>query len=158
MAPSRGQGAGGRGRDGRHGALGLRLLALLLGVFFVFQAMGKLAWVTDSSILASRFERYLSDATPVTRWYLETIAMPGVPAFARIVFFGELLAGLALLIGFWTPMAAALACFMVLNFHVASGALFEYSFLTDGYGLPVVSGLVALAIGGRDLPFSVSKN
>ena len=155
MAANRGQGAGGGGQ--RHALIGLRVLALLLGVFFVFQAMDKLSWLTDSSILAARFERYRSDALPITRWYLETIAMPGVPAFARIVFCGELATGLALLSGFWTRLAAGLAFFMVLNFHVASGSLFEFSFLTDGYGLPVLSGLLGLAIGGKNLPFSVSK-
>ena len=83
--------------------------------------------------------------------------MPGVPAFARLVFLGELTSGLALLAGFWTRLAATLAFFMVMNFHVASGALFESDFLTNGYGLPVAGGLLALAIGGRDLPLSVSR-
>jgi hypothetical protein len=46
---------------------------------------------------------------------------------------------------------------MVLNFHFASDVLLHYSYLTNGYGLPVIGGLLALAIGGRRLPFSVSK-
>ena len=47
---------------------------------------------------------------------------------------GEIVSGIALVAGFWTPLFAFLAFFMALNFHVASGALFKYSFLTNGYG------------------------
>jgi hypothetical protein len=46
---------------------------------------------------------------------------------------------------------------MVLNFHVASGALFQYRFLTNGFGLPVLGGLLALAVGGVRLPWSVRE-
>jgi uncharacterized membrane protein YphA (DoxX/SURF4 family) len=152
-----GWGQAGRGQGSEHAALALRVLAVVMGVFFFFEAMGKLAWIGDSTILAERLQGYLQNANAAGRWYLETIAMPGVPAFARIVFLGELASGLALLAGFWTRLAAALAFVMVLNFHVASGALFEYSFLTNGYGLPVLSGLLALAIGGRNLPYSLTR-
>jgi hypothetical protein len=37
---------------------------------------------------------------------------------------------------------------MALNFHVASGALFKYSFLTNGYGLPVLGSTLALVFAG----------
>ena len=46
---------------------------------------------------------------------------------------------------------------MVLNFHFASGILFEYRYLTNGYGLPVLGGLLALALGGAALPLSLRK-
>jgi len=71
------------------------------------------------------------------------------------VVFGELAAGTALVMGFWTRLAAFVAFLMVLNFHFASGRLFAYAFLTNGYGLPVLGGLLALAIGGVRLPWSV---
>ena len=44
---------------------------------------------------------------------------------------------------------------MALNFQIASGAVFKYSFLTSGYGLPVLGGTLALAIGGVRLPWSI---
>jgi len=65
--------------------------------------------------------------------------------------------GVALLLGAYTRPAAALAVLMVLNFHFASGVIFQYSYLTNGYGLPVLGGLLALAIGGYSLPLSVKK-
>ena len=34
---------------------GLALLRIMIGVFFVFEGVGKLRWFTDTSILAARF-------------------------------------------------------------------------------------------------------
>ena len=85
---------------GRGGAYGFRVLALMLGVFFVFNGLDKLAWFADSSILAQRLDGWLQGAAPSTRWYLETVAAPGVPLFARLVPLAELSTGLALILGF----------------------------------------------------------
>lgn len=133
---------------------GLRVLSVFLGVFLIFEGLGKLAWFTDSTLLGAALQGWLKDAPPTTRWYLETFAIPGVPMFARLVPIGELSAGTALVLGFWPRLAAAAAFLMVLNFHVASGAIFQYRFLTNGFGLPVLGGLLALAIGGARLPWS----
>jgi hypothetical protein len=35
--------------------------------------------------------------------------------------------------------------------------MFRYDYLINAYGLPVLGGLLALAVGGARLPFSVSK-
>lgn len=138
-------------------ARGLRTLSILLGVFFLFEGIGKLAWLSDAGELSRQLQGWVKDSGPFSRWYLETFAIPGVPMFARLVVIGELATGAALAIGFWTRLAAILAFLMVLNFHVASGQLFQYSFVTSGYGLPIMGGLLALAIGGAKLPFSVSR-
>jgi hypothetical protein len=62
---------------------------------------------------------------------------------------------MALIVGFWTSLVAFIAFFMALNFQIASGALFKYSFLTSGYGLPVLGSTLALALGGVRLPWSI---
>jgi uncharacterized membrane protein YphA (DoxX/SURF4 family) len=140
------------------GALGLRVLAVLLGVFFIGMCSSKIAWLTNSSILQQKFETiFLPKAPPIVRWYLETVCIPGAPLFARLVPLGELAAGLALIFGFWTRMAAIAAFLMVLNFHFATSAFWSIDFLRDGAGLPVLGGLLAIAISGARLPFSVSK-
>ena len=148
-----GQSTGG----GRGGAYGLRALALMLGVFFVFNGLDKLAWFADSSILAQRLDGLLQDAAPSTRWYLETVAAPGVPLFARLVPLAELSTGLALILGFWTRMVAALAFVMVTNVHFADGSYYDWGFLMDGAGLPVLGGLLALSLGGSRLPLSMNR-
>jgi len=136
-------------------AYGLRVLAVFLGVFLIFEGLGKLAWLANSALLGEQLQRWLESAPPASRWYLETFAIPGIPIFARLVVLGELAAGAALVSGVWVRLAAGIAFLMVLNFHVASGRIFQYAFLTNGFGLPVLGGLLALAIGGARLPWSV---
>ena len=85
------------------------------------------------------------------------MAIPGTAVFARLVPLGEIAAGVALITGVWTSVAAFLAFVMVLNIHVASGALFTYAMLTNGYGLPVLGSALGLAFGGVRLPLSLRR-
>ena len=136
--------------------LSLRVLALLLGVFFLFQGLNKLPWLADSSILAERLENWERNATaPSVRAYLETFARPGVPLFARVIPLAELSTALSLILGFWPRLFAPLAFVMVCNFHFALGDFYTIEFLRDGAGLPVLGGLLAIVIGGARLPWSV---
>jgi uncharacterized membrane protein YphA (DoxX/SURF4 family) len=136
---------------------GLAVARICIGIFFIFEALGKARWLTDSSILASQFSTWSGAVAPgsIAAWYLHRIAIPGVSIFARLVPIGELCSGLALVLGVWTPLFAFIAFFMALNFQIASGAIFRYSFLTSGYGLPVLGTTLGLAIGGIRLPWSV---
>src|ERR1044071_4229377 len=119
--------AASRPADGRRGTdmaidrqgTGLAILRIMLGVFFVFEGLGKLRWFVDASILAGRLADWNQAAGPgsIAGWYLSRIAIPGVSIFARLVPFGELAGGLALIVGFWTPLVAFLAFIMVLNIH-----------------------------------------
>lgn len=143
--------------SGNPQARGLAVLRIMLGVFFIFEALGKRAWLFDTAPLNTMLHTWLQGAEPASRWYLETVCIPGVAIFARVVPLGEAAAGLALITGTYTRLAAFMALLMVLNFHVASGAIFKYSFLTNGFGLPVLGGLLALAIGGVGLPLSITK-
>jgi uncharacterized membrane protein YphA (DoxX/SURF4 family) len=133
-------------------ARGLRVLSILLGVFFLFEGISKIGWLMDPSPLTDRLMGYLEEANAWNRGYLERVCIPYAWLFARLVLFGELATGLALITGVWTRYAAAVAFLMVMNIHFSSGLLFQYSFLTNGYGFPVVGGLLALAIGGIGLP------
>jgi uncharacterized membrane protein YphA (DoxX/SURF4 family) len=80
-----------------------------------------------------------------------------VELFARLVPLGEFSVAVAFLLGGYTRLAAAMGLLMVLNFHFASGIMFTYGYLTNGYGLPVIGGLLALALGGASLPLSVKR-
>jgi uncharacterized membrane protein YphA (DoxX/SURF4 family) len=142
---------------GTPAATGLRVLSLLLGVFILFMGMDKIGWLTNTAPLLRLLQEWREAAPPASRWYLETIAIPGAPIFARLVPVGELLIGSALIAGIQVRLAAALMIAMVLNFHFASDVLFHYSYLTNAYGLPVLGGLLALALGGGRLPFSLSR-
>ena len=135
----------------------LRILSVMMGVFLFSMGLTKIDWLMDGGILTQMLQEWRGTARPLARWYLDTIAIPGAPVFARVVLLAELAAGAALVLGVRLRMTAALALLMVLNFHVASDVIFDYSYLTNGYGLPVLSGLLALALAGTRLPFSLSK-
>ena len=138
-------------------ARGLTALRLFLGVFFLFEGIGKIGWLMDPSPLTTQLTGYLQGANQWNRAYLETVCLPGAAVFARLVLFGELATGVSFLFGAYARYAAIAAFLMVLNIHFASGALFQYRFLTNGYGLPVLGGLLALAVGGAALPLSLRK-
>jgi uncharacterized membrane protein YphA (DoxX/SURF4 family) len=136
---------------------GLAVLRICIGVFFLFEGIGKIRWFTDTSQLAGQLAAW-AQAVPAASWshlYLERVALPYSSAFARLVPLGEIASGTALIAGFWTPFFALVAFFMALNFQFASGALFKYSILTSGYGLPVLGSTLALAVGGVRLPWSI---
>ena len=142
---------------GRGQAWGLTALRLCLGVFFLFEAISKLGWFASSAVLRSRLDEWVESVPAVSRAYINNVCLPGVEVFARLVPLGELAVGIAFLVGGYTRIAAVVALLMVLNFHFASGIIFTYAYLTNGYGLPVLGGLLALAIGGAGLPLSVKR-
>jgi uncharacterized membrane protein YphA (DoxX/SURF4 family) len=136
---------------------GLALLRIAIGVFFLFEGVGKIAWLADPSILAGQLAGW-AQAVPGASWshmYLERVAMAYAGIFARLVPLGEITSGIALIAGFWTPLFAFVAFFMAFSFQFASGALFKYSILTSGYGLPVLGATLALVVGGVRLPWSI---
>jgi uncharacterized membrane protein YphA (DoxX/SURF4 family) len=136
---------------------GLAILRICIGIFFVFEGVGKIRWFTDTSQLAGQLAAW-AQAVPAGSWshlYLERVAMPHSAMFARLVPLGEITSGAALIAGLWTPFFAFVAFFMALNFQVASGALFKYSALTSGYALPVLGATLALVVGGVRLPWSI---
>ncbi|MGB7218197.1 MAG: DoxX family membrane protein [Vicinamibacterales bacterium] len=135
--------------------LALRVLSVGVAVFLFAMALNKVAWIGDPDQLAQRFQRWLPNAAPYARWYLQSIAIPGAPVFARLVPIGEFAVAVALLLGVRTNVAAMVSLFMVLNFHLATSAFSSWEFLRDASGPPVIGALLALAIAGRRLPFSL---
>lgn len=138
-------------------AAALRALSIAMGVFLIFMGLDKLGWLMDAGFLMRRLQEWRGIARPFARWYLDTIAIPGAPVFARVVPLAELTAATALLLGIKVRLAAALALLMVINFHIAADVMFRYDYLINAYGPPVLGGLLALAIGGVRLPFAVSR-
>jgi uncharacterized membrane protein YphA (DoxX/SURF4 family) len=141
LAP--GQKSGG----GRAHAAALVLLRVLLGVFMFFFGLDKVSWLVDAAPLTTQLSSWLIDAPPASRWYLERI-IPGAPVFARAVPLAAMLGGVALALGFWTRIAAAMSLVVVLSLQLGAGSMFRYAYLMDASGLPVVGALLALMIGG----------
>jgi len=136
---------------------GLTLLRILLGVFFLFQGLNNLPWLLDPSRLSQQLAAWEHSvrAGSFSAHYLQRAAIPFAGVLARLVPIGQITAGLALIAGVWTPLFAFVALVMIVNFYIASGAIFTFAFLTNPYGLPVLGGTLALAIGGVRLPLSL---
>jgi len=126
----------------------LLVVRLALGVFFIFEGWDKLPWMTNPGLLATALQKWADAGVPISKWYIETILIPGVSVFARLVFLGEVAAGLSLLSGVWLRPAAILTFLMVLNIHFAHSSIFQFGFLSKGDGLPILGGLLAVAIAG----------
>lgn len=137
--------------------IALLIVRIALGVFFIFEGWDKLPWMTNPGLLANALHKWADAGVPIGKWYVETLLLPGVPVFARLVFLGEVGAGLAFLFGVWVRPAAILTFLMVLNIHVAHSSIFQFGFLSKGDGLPILGGLLALAIAGNNLPLSLSS-
>ena len=131
-------------------ATGITILRIAIGLFFFFEGLGKFGWFGDPSILRGQLAGWLASVPPasLSHAYLERLAIPGVAVFARLVPLGEMASGVAIAAGAWPRLFALIAFLMALNFHVASGELFKYSFLTNGYGLPVLGSTLALVFAG----------
>jgi len=133
---------------GRAQTVALLLLRVCLGVFMFFFGFDKASWLVDATPLATQLASWLLEAPPASRWYLERI-IPGAPVFARVVPLGAMVAGIALALGFWTRIAAAISLVVVLSLQLGAGSMFRYAYLMDAGGLPLVGGLLALMIGGE---------
>jgi len=79
--------------------IALLAVRIALGVFFIFEGWDKLPWMTNPGLLATALQKWADTGVPISRSYIETILIPGVSVFARLVFLGEVATGLALLSG-----------------------------------------------------------
>lgn len=88
-------------------ASALRILSMMMGVFLVSMGLTKIDWLMDGGILAGMLQDWRGTARPLARWYLDTVAIPGAPVFARVVLLAELAAGAALLLGVRVRLTAS---------------------------------------------------
>lgn len=140
-------------------AAGLTVLRICIGLFFLFEGLGKVRWLANPAMLSNQLTGWANSA-PAHSWnarYLSAVALPYAKYFARLVPLGELTCGTALVLGLWTPLFAFVAFLMAINFEFASGVLFKYAWLTNPYGLPVLGSTLALALGGTRLPWSLRR-
>ena len=124
------------------------VLRVALGVFMFFFGLQRASWVLDATPLATQLAAWLPDAPPASRWYLERM-IPGAPVLARLVPLGTMTSGVALALGLWTRIAAAISLVLVLSLQLGAGSMFRYAYLMDASGLPLVGGLLALIVGGE---------
>lgn len=142
---------------GNREATGLAVLRVFLGVFILAESYGKLRWLLNSEGLATKLNDWAKNANSWNIWAFHHVALPYVAIWARVVMLGEVCVGLALLLGVFTRPVAIVGVLFLLVFYLLSGMIFHTDFLTSGLGLPLLGGMLALAIGAGRLPWSLKS-
>jgi len=137
-----------RPKANRAQTVALATLRICVGIFMFFFGLERASWLLDASPVATQLSAWLLEAPSVSRWYLERI-IPGAPVFARAVPLGAMAAGFALVLGFWTRIAAALSLVVVLSLQLGAGSMFRYAYLTDASGLLLLGALLAVVVAGE---------
>ncbi|MBO2519074.1 MULTISPECIES: DoxX family membrane protein [Limnochorda] len=113
------------------GRLLLTLLRVYVGYIWLQSGLHKLtnpAWFGEGAgtAISGFFNGVLAKASgenPVVQgWYasfIENVAMPNATLFSYLIVLGEVLVGLALIVGVFTTFAALMGAFMNLNFLLA---------------------------------------
>ena len=133
-------------------------LRIAIGIFFVAQGLNKLEWYTSSEFLRTSLDHYANNATPITVWYQNHIAYPGVEAWSRMIPTGEMLIGVALILGLLTKPTLIIALAYVVNLHLANGSLFSLSFFSNPYALVLVSCLIFLFVSRAESAFAIDSS
>ena len=130
-------------------------LRIVIGIFFLAQGLNKLEWYTSSEFLRTSLDRYSQNPSPATAWYQKHVAYPGIEAWSRMIPTGEMLIGVALVLGLLTRAALISALALVLNYHLTNGTLFTPAFFSNPYALVVLSCLLFLLASKAGSVFAV---
>jgi uncharacterized membrane protein YphA (DoxX/SURF4 family) len=131
----------------------LGLLRIAAGIALLGPGFAKLGWFAHPTLeqTLANWAQHAPNGLVVSYLHLVT---PHHAGLARVVVIGELGLGTLLVLGFLTPVAATLALIMVVQYHFASGAMFQGSYLFGQNGLvyllifPVlVAGRAGVSVG-----------
>jgi uncharacterized membrane protein YphA (DoxX/SURF4 family) len=128
------------------------LLRIMLGLLFITQWYDNLvSGLYTPSGLEGLFNYFFeASSNPLTFYmaFVENVILPIAPFFTKIQLVTELLMGIALLIGFLTPLTSIFAAFFILNTFLASwGADWPWSYLT----ILSILGVLFFTRAGRSL-------
>ena len=130
----------------------LALLRIATGVSILGPGLHKLPWLMKPA-LEPQLASWVAHAPSAFVVKYLHLMIPHASVLARVVVIGELTLGAMLVAGFLTPLAAALALLMVLNFHFASGAMISLDYFTGQDGLVYLLIFPALIAGKAGLAF-----
>ena len=119
------------------------LLRVYTGVFFLYYGIRKVANPNFADGLGGFVTSQLDQSVAFYRPFLENVVLPYKGTFAVLVGFGELLMGLALILGLATRYAAFAGAFLVLNFWLAKG-----QGILDAQNHDVIWFVILIVLGG----------
>jgi uncharacterized membrane protein YphA (DoxX/SURF4 family) len=124
----------------------LAFLRIAAGLSLFLSGLTKLSWFASPPLDQKLAAWAAHPANALVAKYLAFVT-PHHALFARLVVVGELTLGALLVMGFLTPLVALLAFFMVLNFQLASSAMFSLDYLRGESGLVYLLTYPALFFG-----------
>ena len=145
-----------RTESGKGQAAALVIIRIAAGIAIFFFGFSRADWLLDSRPLTTQLSEWLANAPVTSRWFLERV-LPGAPVFARLIPAGAMAGGLALVLGCWTRIAAALSLLGVLSIEIADGSILKYEYLNNAGRVTLAGALLGLMIGGGRLPLSLRK-
>ena len=128
------------------------------GVLFFAEGYGKVTGPFVRGGFAKSAESMLKEAWPLWRSVLQSVVLPHAPVFAWTVALGELLLGIALLLGFLTRVAAAAGVALLLTILLgqtyvpgSSWAAWVTAGLTTKFAILLLLSIVAAGYGAWGL-------
>jgi len=102
----------------------LVFLRIYLGVVFLVAALPKLEQDFTPGLVGFLQRVALQKGHPFYQEFVREVVLPNAPVFATLVTWGELLAGLTLIVGLLTRLSAVVTLLLALNYMFAKGAWF----------------------------------
>ena len=99
----------------------ITLLRVYTGVFFLYYGFGKVTNPNFADGLAGFVSGRLESSFSIIRPFLESVVLPNKAVFAFLVSWGELMIGMALIVGLATRYAAVAGAVMMVAFWFTKG-------------------------------------
>ncbi len=117
------------------------LLRIALGALLFSIGINKInsGWLTSNQELVTSLNDYAEKATGFQQQYLQTVAMPYVSIWAKMIAIGETAIGASLLIGLLARFSSLMGIIMVFNLHAANGNLYTLKFFQTPWGAVVIA-------------------
>lgn len=137
-------------------AVWLGVFRIATGVLWVAHALPKFTHSETFMPPTGFVTNYIQNGLPATTGFyhdfLANIVQPNLMLFAELVRFGELLTGIALVIGSWTRLGGLVGIFLPLNYLAARGHLLSNATLQSvDFTLLVLSAISLVLPTGRAL-------
>jgi uncharacterized membrane protein YphA (DoxX/SURF4 family) len=130
----------------------LVLLRIYLGVVFLLAALPKVQQDFTPGLVGFLQLVALEKGHPFYQEFVRQIVLPNAPVFATLVTWGELLAGLMLMVGLLTRLSAVVTLLLATSYMFAKGNWFWTPSSNDA---AVVAISLALLIGAAGRTFGV---
>jgi len=126
----------------------IAFLRVYTGNYFAWHGFGKVRNANFAEGMSGFLNARIDESFSFYRPFIETVVLPNQAVFAALVAWGELLLGLALIVGLATRYASFAGAFLVTNFWFAKGEAFLAGSNHDAVWLVILL-VLALVPAGR---------